>query len=53
MSQEASNVAAQAFWRRVIGQYTQERFAETQEAGWDGPTQVFRSPGASPVSDSL
>lgn len=42
--QEAPNVAAQAFWRRVIGQYTQGRFEETQEAGWNGPVQVFRSP---------
>lgn len=41
--QEAANLPAQAFWRKVIGRYTKGRFEEVVEAGWDGPIQSFRS----------
>lgn len=34
------NTVAQAFWRRVIGDYTGERYVETWREG-EGPTQWF------------
>ena len=41
------NVAAQAFWRRVIGEYTQGRFEDLESAPrWDGPLQRFRNDGS-------
>jgi hypothetical protein len=41
-----SNVAAQAFWRRVIAKYTAHRFTEHKLAGgsWEGNVQCFDSP---------
>ena len=42
---EAQNLPAQAFWRKVIGEYTSGAFAEMSKEGREGPTQEFRSPG--------
>jgi len=44
--QEAQNLQAQVFWRKVIGEYTEGEFMEVNEAGWEGPIQEFRSAGA-------
>jgi predicted acetyltransferase len=45
------NVAAQAFWRRVIGEYTGGRFEEVESApNWEGPVQRFRNDGEQPRS---
>lgn len=45
VSQEAENVPAQKFWRKVIGEYTggayTEEFLDDEE--WHGPRQMFRS----------
>ncbi|RPJ51430.1 MAG: GNAT family N-acetyltransferase [Chloroflexi bacterium] len=35
------NLPAQAFWRRIISEYTQGNFRETARADWDGPVQEF------------
>ena len=45
----ADNVAAHAFWRKVIGRYTGGRFEETihDDARWQGPVQRFER-GAAP-----
>ena len=45
--QEAANLSAQAFWRKVIGHYTGDKFIEVSEDGWDGPIQQFHSEGRS------
>jgi len=41
--QRPENTAATAFWRRVIGRYTGQRFVETQwdDERWRGPVQRF------------
>lgn len=41
--QTTANVAATAFWRRVIGQYTSGAFEETisDDERWRGPVQRF------------
>jgi predicted acetyltransferase len=41
----AKNTAAQAFWRRVIGEHTGGRFHEVvyDDATWRGPVQKFES----------
>lgn len=44
VAQEAVNLPAQAFWRRVIGDYTNGRFQEITQADWHGPTQEFHTP---------
>lgn len=43
--QERENVAAQAFWRKVIHAYTQGKYREYPDGmnGWDGPIQIFQS----------
>jgi predicted acetyltransferase len=43
VGQMPGNVAAQAFWRRVVGAYTQARFTEheLQVGRWQGTVQVF------------
>jgi predicted acetyltransferase len=48
VNQLRENVAAQAFWRRVIGRYTGGHFHEVdlENDRWRGPVQVFTSPGA-------
>ena len=44
--QTQQNVAAQAFWRKVIGEYTGGRFKEQEvhTQWWQGIVQVFESP---------
>jgi hypothetical protein len=39
----AANAAAQAFWRKVIGDYTAGRFVELilDDHRWRGPIQTF------------
>lgn len=44
IAQEAVNLPAQAFWRAVIGEYTNGRFQEITQAGWHGPIQEFHTP---------
>jgi predicted acetyltransferase len=52
LSQMASNLPAQAFWRQVIGRYTGGRFADFDHAHelwgwpWRGRVQRFTTPGA-------
>ena len=43
VGQMPRNTPAQAFWRRVIGEYTGGRFVEhtLDEAGWQGVLQCF------------
>ncbi|AWB44514.1 GNAT family N-acetyltransferase [Paenibacillus sp. CAA11] len=43
VSELDSNFPAQAFWRKVIGEYTAGSFYEICEADWDGPIQRFNS----------
>lgn len=45
VGQMLQNVAAQAFWRRVIGDYTDRRFREQEVRAdsWQGVIQVFES----------
>ena len=45
VGQMPRNTAAQAFWRRVIGEYTNGRFKEHEFLGgsWQGVVQVFES----------
>ena len=46
--QTRQNVAAQEFWRKVIGEYTDGRFKEqdVHAQGWQGVVQVFESTAA-------
>jgi len=48
VGQMPQNHAAQAFWRKVIGQYTEGRFKEyeVRSGWWQGVVQVFESPAA-------
>ncbi len=46
VAQEEKNLPAQQFWRKVINAYTQGKYQEIQDAGWNGPIQAFQSPGA-------
>jgi predicted acetyltransferase len=41
VEQEAANLPAQAFWRRVIGEYTGGRYEEMPPDGRLGPVQRF------------
>jgi predicted acetyltransferase len=43
--QEETNRPAQAFWRKVIGEYTRGNYAEEQldTTDWHGPCQKFQS----------
>ncbi len=45
VAEVAPNTAAQAFWRRVIGEYTGGRYEEyiLDDERWQGPIQVFYS----------
>lgn len=47
VNQDAANLPAQAFWRRVIGEYTGGRFTEGWQAGEEpvGPVQRFHAGG--------
>jgi predicted acetyltransferase len=46
VGQMPQNVAAQAFWRKVLGKYTDGRFKEHEvlTGWWQGTIQVFESP---------
>lgn len=37
------NLPAQAFWRKVISQYTDGNFKDTRVEEWEGPVQIFHS----------
>jgi predicted acetyltransferase len=41
--EEAENLPAQAFWRKVIARYTGGAYAEVHEDGWSGPIQEFNT----------
>lgn len=45
VGQMTKNVAAQAFWPRVINQYSNGKYEETRltEGGWQGVIQIFES----------
>ncbi|GCE45857.1 putative acetyltransferase [Thermosporothrix hazakensis] len=43
VKQEAGNLPAQAFWRKVIAEYTDGRYHETQENAWGDVVQEFHS----------
>ncbi len=45
VSELTENLGAQAFWRKVIGEYTGGRFDEITLPGWNGPVQEFIAPG--------
>jgi predicted acetyltransferase len=47
VSEIMTNTPAQAFWRRIIGEYTGGNFTEVtlDTELWHGPVQVFRSKG--------
>jgi predicted acetyltransferase len=46
VSQETCNLQAQAFWRKIIADYTAGAFTDgfRDDADWRGPTQFFHSP---------
>jgi len=46
VSQEACNLDAQAFWRKIIAEYTAGSFTDgfRNDSDWTGPTQFFHSP---------
>ncbi len=46
VGQESGNLPAQAFWRKVIDDYSGGSYREIQSKDWPGPLQEFRSPGA-------
>jgi predicted acetyltransferase len=37
------NLPAQAFWRRVIAEYTSGDYQDTRVEEWEGPVQIFQS----------
>jgi predicted acetyltransferase len=39
----AQNTPAQAFWRKIISEYTNGNYEEIREPGWNGPIQIFRA----------
>ena len=50
IGQMAGNLAAQAFWRRLVASYTRAGYAEEQitTGWWQGYVQRFSSPGQRP-----
>jgi len=48
VGQEAGNLPAQIFWRKVISCYTGGNYQEIRPADWEGPMQEFTSPGLYP-----
>ncbi len=42
LGQEAENLPAQTFWRKVINEYTEGNFTEVQQE--KGPVQEFETP---------
>jgi predicted acetyltransferase len=55
VGQMPANLAAQAFWRRVIGQLTLGDYVELQvtEGGWQGFVQQFHVPAAAATGQAL
>jgi predicted acetyltransferase len=43
IAQEAGNLPAQIFWRKVISRYTNGDFEDVQDDNWEGPVQEFRT----------
>jgi predicted acetyltransferase len=45
VSQETCNISAQAFWRKIIAEYTGGAFMDgfRDDSDWRGPTQMFHS----------
>ena len=43
VAEMAANRSAQRFWRRVIDEYTDGHYDETEEEGWNGPIQCFQT----------
>ncbi|MFD1887653.1 GNAT family N-acetyltransferase [Paenibacillus wenxiniae] len=43
VTQVSNNLAAQTFWRRIIGEYTEEQYVEKLEPDHGGPSQYFNS----------
>jgi predicted acetyltransferase len=48
VAQIPENIAATAFWRKVISRYTHDNFTECNlnNDNWRGPVQIFNSPPA-------
>jgi predicted acetyltransferase len=44
IAQTEDNLPAQAFWRKVIADYTGGAFEEVEMMGWQGPVQKFETP---------
>ena len=43
VAEMATNRTAQRFWRRVIDEYTDGIYEETEEDDWNGPIQYFEA----------
>jgi predicted acetyltransferase len=43
INQIEENLPAQAFWRKIIAEYTRGDYQETRVNDWDGPTQIFKT----------
>ena len=43
--QDATNTPAQKFWKKVIGEYTNDNYRSIQRKKWNGPIQRFQSEG--------
>jgi predicted acetyltransferase len=43
VSEVEENLPAQAFWRRIIGEYTGGNFQDVRVEEWEGPVQLFES----------
>ncbi len=44
VAQVEENEIAKKFWRKTIGEYTNNNYEEIQEENWNGPIQRFSSP---------
>lgn len=44
VAQEARNIPAQVFWRRVIDEFCQGEVQNVDVPGWDGPVLEFNTP---------
>lgn len=43
VTQVSTNIPAQTFWRRIIGEYTNDNYREQLELDHGGPSQYFNS----------
>lgn len=43
VAQIEENMPARHFWRKIVSEYTEGRFEELREPGWDGPIHRFRT----------